>query len=124
MLASAEDVQVPQHQRAQPILRQHPLHRALDNIFGAPFERLCHRPLLKMPRVARVLPVDFPAELPRRNGKFLRVDDDDMIPPHLMRGEGGLMLAPEEAGDTGRQAAGRFALGIDEEPLRGRRMER
>ena len=66
--------------------------------------------------VPRVAVDDLALGLVGREHDLVGVHDDDVVAGVEMRGEGGLVLAAQDPGDLGGEAAEDHALGIDDVP--------
>src|SRR5690349_23719754 len=99
MIRTGVDLELSQLLRAEPVVRQHPLHGAADDLLRPPLQQVTERLLLEALRVAAVAGVDLALELVAGDRDAARVEDDDVVAGVEVGLEGGLVLALEDARD-------------------------
>ena len=116
MLRPRVDVEMAHDLPAEPIVRYHPLHGALNDAIRV---LLSHRGQGHFPQTARVLRVaviDLVLFFLARHAHLFGVDDDDVIPHGHVRRIGRLVLAAKNRRDARRQTAKGLALGVNDAP--------
>jgi hypothetical protein len=102
-------------------LGQHALDGLLDDALGMLLEQVTQLGGLDAARVLGVAPVALVFELVARDAHLFRVDHDDVVAGVAVGRELGLVLATENHGDLGGQAAEGLVGGIHQDPVVPRR---
>src|SRR3989344_7667473 len=103
---------------AELVSAEHPAHRFRENLLRIFFEHAGVRNALDVAEVAAMGDVFLLFRLSPEEDDFLRIEHDHMVAMNEMRGEGGLMLAPDHMGDFCRKTTDVLICSIDKEPLR------
>jgi hypothetical protein len=117
MLRPFVDLQLLGHRAAQAALGEHALHRPLDHALGMGLDHPLRAHLAQASDVAAVPAVDLVGQLAPGQVDLLRVDDHHVVAHVEVRGELGLVLAPEDRRHLGGQTAQHPVTGVDQEPL-------
>src|SRR3989449_10475850 len=96
LFRSPVDLELLGHRPAEPVLRQHPLDRPLDDALGMSLQHGLRAYLTQASDVPRVPAVDLVAELPSREMDSFGVHDDDVIAHVEVRHEVRLVLSAED----------------------------
>src|SRR5579862_4438520 len=116
MIRPAINLELGKEPPSEPVLRQHPAHRRLQQALGAGLHQPRRGGRADAARIARVAAVDLALELVAREAHFAGVDDDDEVASVLMGCEVGTMLAAEHARRARRDAAERPFAGVNQHP--------
>src|SRR5436190_7986640 len=119
MLRAGVDLQLRDLLTGEPVLREHALHGAAQDLLRTTVELLAKRSAVQPARVAGVPVVALLVELVAGDLDLLGVDDDHEVAGVHVRRVGRLALAAQRVGDTRRQASEGLALGVDDVPLTG-----
>ena len=85
VVGSGVDFEFLHHRPAEPVSREHPLHREADDLLRLIRLQIAE-PGERMPaRIERVTEVDLVVALPSGHTHLLRVDHDDVIPDIQVR---------------------------------------
>src|SRR5688572_2404104 len=117
VVRSGVNFQLTAHQTAEIVLRQHALHRELDNALRMGRDHLFKRNELLATHVAGVTEVLLLFFLVAGQTNLVGIDHDDEIAGIDVRREQRLALAAQDGGDFTGQPAEDFALRIDHPPL-------
>ena len=112
-------LQLPQHLAAERTLRQHAAHREPHDLLGVAREQVLEALAADPARVAGVAVVRLLQLLARVDRELRRVHDDDVVAGVEVRRPDRLVLAAQQRGDLGREAAEDRAVGVDHVPLAG-----
>src|SRR3990172_13153458 len=116
VVVAGVDLQLPELLGAEPGVGEHALDGAPDALLGAALDELAERLLLVALRVAAVPDVQLRLRLPAAHCDLGRVEDVHVVAGVEMLGVGRLVLARENAGDLGREAAECLARRVHDEP--------
>src|SRR5919112_3385036 len=117
MVGPGVDLQLPQLLCAEPVVRQHALDRAADDLLRSALEQLAERLLLEPLGVPAVALVELRRLFRGRDRDLACVQDDHVIAAVEVRRPGWLVLSTEDACDTRGEAAERLARRVHDEPL-------
>src|SRR5690606_37451370 len=116
MRGAGVDPELLAHLAAQTVLGQHPLDRELDDPLGVLLDHPTERDVLLAAHVPAVTEVRLLVDLVAGEPHLLGVDDDDVVAAVQVRGEDGLVLAAQDAGDVAGEPAEDLAIGVDDPP--------
>ena len=117
MGGAAVDLELLGHRPAEPALRQHPLHRPLDDALRMGLQHGLRSHFTEAPDVPRVPAIHLVAKLPSREMDLLGVHDHDVVAHVEVRREGRLVFPTEDRRDTTGEATEDLTVGIEDEPL-------
>jgi hypothetical protein len=116
MLSAAINFQLGEEAATEPILRQHPAHRGLDQALRLISEHLARGSRADAARIGRVAMVQLILGLRAGKLDLRRIDDDNEIAGVLMGREVRSMLAAQDASRTRRNPAQGAPIGVDQNP--------
>src|ERR1700722_6851258 len=119
MLGAAINFQLVENLMAEAILRQHPLHRNLEQALGLGLEHLAGRGRADSAGPSGMPMVLLAERLRSRQANLGGVDDNDEVAGILVRGVVGTRLAGQQACGARRDASKRALARIDHDPLAG-----
>src|SRR6266508_2404486 len=117
MLRPSVHLELLEHRAAQTPLREHALHRPLDDSLRVTLEHPLGADFAHAPDIAGVPAVQLVGHLPARQVHLLGIDHHDVVADVQIRRERHLVLASQDRGHAGRQPAEHLTLGVHQEPL-------
>ena len=117
VLVALENFQLGQQLVAEPVLRNHPLHRVHDQPFRLLLAHLGHRGVLLAALPAGIAHVFLGRFLFAGQADLLRIDDHHKIAGVQMRRVDGFVFTAQNIGNLYGQTAQHGAIGINHVPL-------
>jgi len=118
MLGALVDAQIAELRAAERPVRQHALHRLLDDALGElALEDRARGALLDAADEVGVVVIDLLVALAAGQDDLFGVDNDDVVAVVHMRGVARLVLAAQSHGDDHGEAADDQSAGVDQHPL-------
>src|SRR5665213_1365471 len=119
VLGAGVDEQFAHDLATQAVLGNHPLHRVEDQLDGVLVEQRLPGRRAQTARVTRVVIGKLLRGLVGREDHLVGVHDDDVVATVDVRGEVHAVLATQQRGGNGGDAAEDETLGVEHEPLTG-----
>ena len=102
---------------AELVLGKHAEDGFANDFFRARLHQAANGNFFEPAGEAAVMAINFLVDLVAGEADALGIDDDDVVAAIEMRGEIGLVLTDQQAGDACREATEHLSIGIDDEPI-------